>query len=106
MTPFGQDYLMRMVEQLTAVIARMLGLRKSGRATQALAEAEHGYDLLGLPSGLIDVVSAPALAELLGSPEKIRLVADLLEEEAASLDALGDPRAALKRTLAAELRRL
>jgi len=102
--PIGQDYLMRLIEQLTAVIARMLGLRKSGRASQALAEAEHGYDLLGLPSGLIDVLSAPALAELLGSPEKIRLVADVLEEEATCLEALGDPRAAQKRTLAAELR--
>jgi len=104
--PFRQDYLMRLVEQLAAVIARMLGLRSSGRAAQALTEAEHGYDLLGLPSGLIDVLSASALAELLGSPEKIRLVADLLDEEAASLDALGDPRAAQKRALAAELRAL
>jgi hypothetical protein len=104
--PFRQDFLMRMVEQLTAVIARMLGLRKSGRAAQAVAEAERGYDLLGLPSGLVDVLSAPALAELLASPEKIRLVADLLEEEAASLETLGDPRAAQKRALAAELRRL
>ena len=101
--PFRQDYFMRMVEQLAAIIARMMQLRTSGRAADALAEAEHGYDLLGLPAGLIDVLSAPALAELLGSPEKIRLVADLLEEEAASL---ADPRASQKRALAAELRAL
>src|SRR5262245_5972732 len=102
--PFRQDYLMRLVEQLAAVIARMLGLRKSGRAADALVEAERGYDLLGLPTGLIEVLSAPAIAELLASPEKVRMVADLLDEEAAALEALGDPRAARKRELAAELR--
>jgi hypothetical protein len=88
---FRDDYLMRMIEQLAAVIARMTGLSRGKNYAAALDEAEKGWDLLGVPRDLVTVLDGPTLAELLATPEKMRGAADLLIAEAEALTGKGDP---------------
>lgn len=103
--PIRDDFIMRMVAQLAAAVARMLGLRNAGQHEEALREAEQAHSLLGLPAGLLDRVDAATLASILGhQPAKLTAVADVLDQEAAAMTALGDPRAEGRRALAAGLR--
>ncbi len=101
------DYVMRMVRQLAAAIARIAGLRNIGRDEEALAEIERVWgELFGLPPGLLDSMSPEALEAFLGAPEKTRLVAELLRHEADLLERRGDSaRAARKRSLGDALAR-
>jgi hypothetical protein len=103
---FEQDYVLRLVKQLAAVVARMIGLREKKREAEVIAEAESAAgDLLGLPPGAFDRLDGATLAQLLKEPEIIRTMAELLDEEAAAHHALGrDDLAARRRRLAAELR--
>ncbi|MBI4512274.1 MAG: hypothetical protein HY698_21755 [Deltaproteobacteria bacterium] len=102
---YREDYLLRFVKQLAAALARVAGLRKSGEHEQALQEIQETWDeLLGMPPGLFESMSADALTAILGSPEKARAVASLLHEEAAVLRTLGRSEAAeRKERLAKEL---
>ena len=98
------DYLMRLIEQLAQVIARMTGLnlRKDYRA--ALETAERAWDELDVPHELVDRLDGPELAKLLREPSKMRLAAQLLTEEATALAGSGDPiHATLRRKRAYQL---
>ncbi|HEV7555861.1 MAG TPA: hypothetical protein VGO00_10420 [Kofleriaceae bacterium] len=88
---FRDDWLMRMVEQIAAVIAKITGLSRNKDYGAALAEAEKGWDILGVPRDLVAVLDGPTLAELLATPEKMRAAADLLIAEAVALTGKGDP---------------
>src|ERR1044071_520361 len=98
------DYLMRLIEQLAQVIARMTGLnlRKDYRA--ALETAQRAGDELAVPPELVDRLDGPELAKLLREPSKMRLAAQLLTEEATALAGSGDPiHATLRRKRAYQL---
>jgi hypothetical protein len=86
-----EDYVMRLIKQIAAVIARMVGLQGKGDHEAALRAAESAYDLLGVPSELAAALDSATLAELLAHPEKIRLMARVVREEAEILRAKGDP---------------
>ena len=104
--PFRRDYILRMADRLAELAARILGLRSAGKLDEASQEAEQAYgELLDVPPGLIDVVDAATLASLVGAPEKLPGVADLLDADAEVLAARGDAvRAARRRELASGLR--
>jgi hypothetical protein len=99
------DVIMRMVRQLAAAIARIMKLRDAGRDEEALVEADHVWgELFGLPPGLLDSIGGPALAALLGAPEKVTAAIELLGHEADLFERRGDPaRAAQRRELASYL---
>ena len=104
---FREDYLMRQIRQLADAIARIAGLNRCGDHEAALAAAERAWgELVGdLPAGMADAVDSRTLADLLRSPERIRLAADLLGEQAAALAARGDATGAARcERRAAELR--
>ncbi len=103
---YEQDYILRLARQLAEVVARILGLGRTGQLADALAVAERAYgDLLGLPAGLIDRVDARTLLGLLRSSEEAHALVDLLLAEAVVLEASGDTaRASRRRDLAAGLR--
>jgi len=103
---YEQDYILRLARQLAEVVARILGLGRTGQLADALAVAERAYgDLLGLPAGLIDRIDAATLLGLLRSPDEAHALIDLLEAEAVVLEASGDTaRAARRRELATGLR--
>jgi hypothetical protein len=92
-----QDYIMRMIEQLGAIIARMVRRRESGQHAQALREGEAAYDLLGVPRELCEVLDTPTLAGMLRDPDKIRAMARIAWEEGRIYSAQGDPLAGFAR---------
>jgi hypothetical protein len=99
-----EDYVLRQVRAIAAMLARISGLRIGGEADQARKELEDAYALLlGSQGELIRRVDTATAAILLGSPERVRSFADLLEEEALEVEDGG--RAAFLRERASELRR-
>ena len=88
---FREDYLIRMFKQFAEAIAALAGLRRSGKHQEALAAADriHG-ELLTAPREMTDLLDTPALAQLLGRPDKMRAAAMLYWEEGNIYRAKGD----------------
>jgi|SRR6266850_970188 len=85
MSPFQRDdYVLRQVKAIAAMIARMTGLRLDGEIEKARMELEEAYtQLLGPQAGLIRRVDVSTAMRLVGSSEVLSVYAQLLEEEAA-----------------------
>jgi hypothetical protein len=118
---FEDDYLKRMVKQIAALAARLLGVQRRDDeeveseaggdpplppSPRALDEIEQAYGhLFGLPPGLIDALDARGVVGLLRREDDARALADLLELDAAVCTRLGNAdRAARRRVLARALR--
>lgn len=86
-----EDYVMRLIRQVIEAIARMARLGAQGDHQAARRAAEDAYDLLGVPAELAAALDSAALAELVGQPDKIRLLARVAIQEAELLRATGDP---------------
>ena len=88
-----EDYLIRLIKQLGAFLARIAGRRKAGDYDGALAEAGKAWDdLIGQPPrDLVDVLDTPTLAGLLKEPAKMRVAAQLLIEEGRAYAGKQDP---------------
>jgi len=77
-----RDYLMRMISQLSAVMARILFAKNAQNYAEAQQIAQSSYEqLLGLNGELVDQMDAATLIMLLGEKEKIKALASLLREE-------------------------
>jgi len=77
-----RDYLMRMISQLAAALAKILFAKNSQNYAEALQIAQNAYDqLLGLNGEIVDQMNAATLILLLGDKEKIKALAALLREE-------------------------
>ena len=87
----SQDYIIRIIQQVVEAIARMIGKREQGDYQGALRQAEAAYDLLGIPPDLAAAMDSESLADLLGNPEKIRMMARLSQQEGEVYRATGDP---------------
>jgi hypothetical protein len=89
---FRQDYLLRLIEQIAAALARMVGHNRKREYEHAISEASHAWsDVLGVPREVVDVVDTPTLAGMLREPDKMRAAAQLLVEEARAVAGKGDP---------------
>ena len=101
-----QDYILRLARQLAQLVARLMGLRQKQQDEEVVRQADSAAgDLLGLPAGAFDRLDGATLASLLKDDALVRGVANLLDEEAAAHEALGQPAtAARRRLLAAQLR--
>ncbi len=77
-----KDYIMRMIAQLSGVLAQVLFAKQAGKNKEAGEIIQNAYEeLFGLSGELIKSLDAETLAGLLGSPEKIKALATLLKEE-------------------------
>jgi hypothetical protein len=98
-----QDYVLRMIQQMTQVITRALGLRRDGEFDAALAEVSHAYGLLaGMPQSLVHGLSEDDLIRMLGvqgylASDRCLAIAELLREEAEIHDDLGNEHEAIPR---------
>ena len=78
-----EDYVLRQIRDLAAVLARIAGLRLGGNSEEARAELEKSYSiLLGSQGELLRRVDSKTAAKLLGTPGRILVLAQLLHEEA------------------------
>jgi hypothetical protein len=86
------DYLHRMIRQLSEFIARIAGFTATENWTQAIEESDRAWtDLLDVPRELVDRLDGPTLAKLLGEPAKMRCAAELLAAEARIHQGKRDP---------------
>ena len=91
-----RDYIMRMIAQLSAVLAKVIGLKSADKIEekqQVLNEALH--DFTGLSEATIERLSYRDLINLVGgdkeiSPEKCYMLAELLKAKADIYFGLGD----------------
>lgn len=86
------DHLLRLIQQMGAVLARMLGLKNGGQvreALQALGDAQG--ELLGPLAGVLPRMDSATAAILLGDPTRIAAWARVVHERAGLLRLRGDP---------------
>lgn len=87
-----RDYIMRMIAQLAAVMAKILGAKSAQNYAEARQIAQNAYaQLFGLNGELVEHLDAPTLALLVGGKEKIKALAALLREEGEILHLQGNP---------------
>ncbi|HEX5655814.1 MAG TPA: hypothetical protein VFX59_01410 [Polyangiales bacterium] len=85
------DYMMRMVKQLTEAIASIVRKLRGGSLEDADQEIAAAYDaLLEHNLSFLELVDTDTLAHLLGSNEKVQLLAKLSWLEAELAQARGD----------------
>lgn len=100
-----EDYLLRMLRQMGAVLARMLGLKNGGQvheAMHALDDAEG--ELLGPLAEVVPRVDSATAAHMVSDPQRIAAWARLLHERADLLRLADDaPGAELAASRAREL---
>lgn len=102
---FRRDYIVRMIEDMTAMVAKVLTLKQERKTTEALWEVD---ELLGrhfrLNSRLVNSLSVEDIIEMfrLGGvieSDKLQGVARMLKEEGSIYAAAGDKDAALFRAM-------
>jgi hypothetical protein len=93
---FEKDYLLRLLEQLTAMVAAIRGSVQGGKNAEALAAIAEAQDRLAGPlaSGLARLDGSSVVA-LLGK-EKAAIYVTLLRLEAEARDGLSDARETVK----------
>jgi hypothetical protein len=103
---FEKDYLLRLLEQITKMIAAVAALITGGRAREALVEIEKARGALAGPlAKSLERVDGASVVALLGD-EKARLYATLARQEADALSALSEEDGARRATArAAEIER-
>ena len=78
------DYLLRQTRAIAAMLARIAGLRIAGEMEEARTELDQAYGaLLGPQTDLVRRLDPPTAAAIVGSPDRMLLMARLLEEERA-----------------------
>lgn len=85
-----RDYILRMLEQATKVIIRLLKLKDEEQYEAALQTLSDGIDeLFGIDGNMLRRVDAETAAYLLGQWQKVKTFARLTREEAGIFEALG-----------------
>ena len=94
---FTEDYLMRIINQVLAVLMNAIGLRKAGKYSEARQAVEQAIEqLTGLPANIVDLMENAGVLSVLtanGQLEvgRLALLADLYQEQGEILFGLGQP---------------
>jgi hypothetical protein len=98
MAGIRQDYITRMIEQLVAALAAILGAATGKKTDDALVLVHEAcLTVLGMEYRMLLTIDAASVAELLGHPEKIQALARLVIAEADVLQLKGDSEGAAHR---------
>jgi hypothetical protein len=90
-----RDYILEMIEQIAATLARIAGLKDAGKLDEALrAVDETANGIFGPLRGALDAVDSTTAASLMGDSGKIAAYAALLAERADIHERKGDGRRA------------
>ena len=83
MNVIRDDYILRVLEQISAMITKCIGLRTTGHLEEALTEVESAASLLpGPPPNMLSMVDASTAAGFLQQPTYIFAYARLVAERA------------------------
>ena len=78
-----QDYILRLIEQAAAALARAFAALAGKQYDMALAELSQAFNAASkLDRRSFDALDTRTVARLLGSPEQLRMVARVLAAEA------------------------
>lgn len=89
-----QDYILRLIEQLGAVLRRLLEMLGLGRASapQVVREAQAAQEVLLGPLAIsAPLVDAPAAVRLMNDPRRVTLWVEFLRVEAAAMRLQDEP---------------
>ena len=100
---FERDFLMRQVQQLTQLLAKIARLRNSEQLTTALEEIAAGYEQLGITKSMLEYLDVASLIRKIEQPELLLAIGRVMEQEAAILEEQGDVRAEAKKQRAEAL---
>ena len=90
-----RDVVLRWIEQLARLVARLLGRGSPGDLATARDQVDEAVaSLLGPLAPILPRLEADSAAELLGDPERIFAYAQLLDLDAAIGEAMGEREAA------------
>jgi hypothetical protein len=87
------DYIGRLIQQISELLARVAGLRGESRTQEADAELEAAERAVGLPVG-VERLEARSVAMLIGGGDKVVIAALILEQKALNADARLEPKLA------------
>src|SRR6476619_4279670 len=96
-----RDYIMRLIEQVAAVLASIIAKERAGQYVEAKANVdEKARQVVGMGLGEIRKLPPEAVSQLLANSGGLRygravILAELLLHDAVNADAAGDPREAL-----------
>jgi len=76
-----RDYILRLIEQFVAMVARIVGLSREGNVEAARRELEEAYVALGVPRSMVANLDSASIKLLVGE-EKARALAVLFSAEA------------------------
>jgi hypothetical protein len=92
---FRQDYILRLIEEAAAALARAFAALAGKKYDLALVELARAFSAASkLDRRSFDALDTRTVARLLGSPEQIRMVARILAAEADVHEQLGNALAA------------
>lgn len=100
-----QDYILRMIQQLSGFITGLIQLRKGGRSREAIDLIQEAIGRFsGLSATLVHAISEDDLIQLLRArggvdPDRAWALAELLREEALAYEELGEGNEAVPRFL-------
>lgn len=78
-----KDYIERLIEQFAAVLAALVKARREKRHGEVRRLIHEGaQSVLGMEYGALMLADAGMAAQLLGQPERVRVLAQLVSEEA------------------------
>jgi hypothetical protein len=87
--PIREDYLLRLIRQIMAVLVRIAGLRRAGKLDEATEEIQTAkQNHFGALAELLPRLDPETAAHMLGSTERTLAWTALLQEEAELCDAL------------------
>jgi hypothetical protein len=90
-----RDFILRAIQQIGQSLARIAGLRRSGKADVALMETQQtSGSILGPMAAMVERLDPSSAVMLLAEPKKIRAYGLLVAERSAVHEALGDTAAA------------
>src|SRR5262245_45621865 len=90
MSPVRSDYLERQIAQMVEALAALLKLRRERKLEEATLLLQRTCrEVLGMEYGALTLVDATSAAQLLGTPERIRVLAQLVTEDAAQREVQG-----------------
>jgi hypothetical protein len=90
-----KDYILRMIEQLSAVLAQVVGLKEAGKLDEALRLVRETADgIFGPLLRTLDEVDSATAASLRGDSQKVAAYATLLAEQGNIHERKGDARRA------------
>lgn len=92
MSALQSDYLQRIIEEVARAIAAAVGLRQRGELEQAQSVlADGASEALGMDFRILSRMDVSSVASLLGTPERMALLADILAESARIAAGAGKP---------------